>query len=219
MIRVFLIDDHAILRAGLSALIDNQNDMLCVGQAANGKEALRSLNDTSAVDVALVDLEMPHCDGLKTIELLGETYPMIKTIALTMHQERVHIENALRAGAAAFVAKHVVDQELLQTIRKVALGSSFLCVVGESQGPFNTPAQHARVDELSSREKQVLELLVLGNTKREIAKALHVGTKTVETYRARTSQKLGIRNRAKLVEFAIETGLMQKLVSGFPDKG
>ena len=214
MIRVFLIDDHAIVRAGLAALLANQKDMRCVGQAANGQEALPMVKDDK-VEVALIDLEMPRCDGIKTIELLSESAPKVKTIALTMHQQRMHVESSLAAGASGFVAKHVADRELMKTIRKVASGSSFVSVVGDGEMDMATK-QTSRRETLSAREKQVFEFLVLGHTNREIAELLNVGTKTVETYRARTSQKLGLRSRAELVQHAISTGLMQRLVSRFP---
>ncbi len=215
MIRVFLIDDHAIVRAGIAALLANQKDMRCVGQASDGQEALTMVKDDK-VEVALIDLEMPRCDGIKTIELLSESAPKVKTIALTMHQQRMHVQSSLAAGASGFVAKHVADRELMKTIRKVASGSSFVSVVGDGATDVATPHTPARGEALSKREKQVLEFLVLGHTNREIAELLNVGTKTIETYRARTSQKLGLRSRAELVQYAISTGLMQQLVSRFP---
>lgn len=220
MIGIFLVDDHAILRAGIAALIESEPDMHCVGQAADGREALEGIAKGGA-QVALVDLEMPRCDGLKTIELLGRAAPEVHAIALTMHQERTHVQAALLAGASAFVAKHVADRELLQTIRTVVSGSSFVCVVGEGSGTKGLERPQARKpsEALSKRELQVLELLVLGNTNREIAAALSIGTKSVETYRSRISQKVGLRTRAELVQYAIETGLLQELVGGTPTSG
>jgi two-component system response regulator NreC len=129
------------------------------------------------------------------------------------------VQSALAAGASAFVAKHVADRELLQTIRGVVSGSSFLCVVGD--GPAaEVPTRYSAkpLEALSNREQQVLELLVLGNTNREIAAAIEIGTKSIETYRSRISQKLGLKSRAELVQYAIETGLLQSLVDRFPDK-
>mgnify|MGYP003650929878 CR=1 FL=1 len=216
MIRVFLVDDHAILRAGIAALISTESDMQCVGQAADGREALEAI-DATDVDVALVDLEMPHCDGFKTIQLLGQSAPGIRTVALTMHQERSHVQAALVAGASAFVAKHVADDKLLQTIRGVESGSSFLCVVGDSAAAEVAPRRPMLHEPLSKREQQVLELLVLGHTNREIAQAISIGTKSVETYRSRIGQKLGLRTRAELVQYAIAIGLLQQLVQRFPD--
>ena len=216
MIRVFLIDDHAILRAGLAALIASESDMQCVGQAADGREALEGIG-TMDVDIALVDLEMPHCDGFKTIQLLSQSAPQIRTVALTMHQERSHVQAALVAGASAFVAKHVADDKLLQTIRGVDAGSSFLCIVGDS-APADVAVQRPTLrDPLSKREQQVLELLVLGHTNREVASTIAIGTKSVETYRSRIGQKLGLRTRAELVQYAIATGLLQQLVQRFPE--
>ncbi len=161
---------------------------------------------------------MPHCDGFKTIQLLGESAPHIRTIALTMHQDRSHVQAALVAGASAFVAKHVADYKLLQTIRGVVVGTSFLCVVGDQAASEPMPKRSTEHEPLSNREQQVLELLVLGNTNREIAAEIAIGTKSVETYRARIGQKLGLRTRAELVQYAIATGLLQELVHRFPQE-
>lgn len=217
MISVFLVDDHAILRAGIASLINSEPDMECVGQAADGREALEGIANHAA-QVALVDLEMPRCDGLKTIELLSKTSPEVFAIALTMHQERTHVQAALMAGAAAFVAKHVADRELLQTIRRVVAGSSFVCVVGDgapTEG-LQRPQAKKLSESLSKRELQVLELLVLGNTNREIALLLNIGVKSVETYRSRINQKTGLKTRAELVQHAIETGLLQQILGKTP---
>lgn len=212
MIRVFIADDHAILRAGIAALIENEEDMEMVGEAADGREAFERIV-SSDIDVALIDLEMPVQSGMVTIEKLRESAPSVRCIALTMYQDRTHVSAVLGVGAAAFMAKHVADVELIEGIRRVARGSTFLCLV---EGGHETVQEktHSDVDmaNLSKREIEVLELLVLGHTNREIASKLRLSVKSIETYRSRIAQKVGVRTRAELVRHTIETGFLQRLV-------
>ena len=148
---------------------------------------------------------MPICDGLKMIELLRDASPEVKAIALTVHQ--------------AFVAKQRASADLLDTIRLVVDGAKFRSMVCDlpRAEPLQLPRSGKNSDDLSQREREVLELLVLGYTNREISESLEIGTKSVETYRSRIAQKVGFRTRADLVRYAARTGLLLRLVREYPD--
>lgn len=206
-IRVFVADDHAVVRAGLCALIEKQEDMCVVGQARDGRDAVTQVAK-AAPDVILIDIEMPEHDGLTGIKLLTNVAPNARCVALTMYQDRAHIRAVLEAGGAAFVAKSVADVELLQVIRNVHQGSSFACVVEGSSDDLVEEVRSGALVQLSRREREVLRLLALGHTNREIAEKMSVGIKSVETYRSRTMKKLGTRTRADLVQYALKTGLL-----------
>ncbi len=218
MIRVFVVDDHDLVRHGIAALVTSQVDMECIGQAGDGRDALERIVG-SAPDVALIDLEMPTCDGLKTIELLRDASPQVRAIALTVHQAPHHVQATVDVGAAAFVAKQRASQDLLSTIRAVASGGEFVSMVCElpKTEPLRLPMAGQNAEELSNREREVLELLVLGFTNREISTSLSIGTKSVETYRARIAQKVGLKTRADLVRYAARAGILQRLVREYPD--
>lgn len=218
MIRIFVVDDHPLVQAGIAALIDAETDMECIGHAADGRDALLGIVD-AAPDVALIDLEMPTCDGFKTIEFLRTASPDVKAIALTVHQESHYVQAAQNVGAAAFVAKQRASSDLLQAIRSVHSGAGFISLVSDLPRvePLRLPKVDPLADELSNREREVLQLLVLGYTNREVSVALEIGTKSVETYRSRIAQKVGYRSRADLVRYAARTGLLHRLVREFPD--
>ncbi len=218
MITVFVVDDHDLVREGIVSLIDSQPDMECIGQASNGRIGLERIVGSSP-DIALIDLQMPTCDGLKTIELLRDASPSVKTIALTVHQAPKHVQAVRDVGAFAFVGKQRASADLLQTIRDISSGAEFVCMVSElpRADPLRLPLSGNTPDELSNREREVLELLVLGFTNREISESLAIGTKSVETYRSRIAQKVGYRTRADLVRYAARAGLLQRLVREYPD--
>ncbi len=218
MISIFVVDDHDLVRDGIVSLIDAQPDMKCVGQAGDGRDALEGIVK-AAPDVALIDLEMPTCNGLKTIELLRDASPRVFAIALTVHQAPHHVKAALDVGARAFVAKQRASADLLSAIRAVSVGGDFVSAVCDQPRTqaLHVPLPGQNSDELSNREREVLELLVLGFTNREISESLEIGTKSVETYRSRIAQKVGFRTRADLVRYAARTGLLHRLVREYPD--
>ena len=205
-IRLLLADDHAILRAGLKMLLDAQPDMLVVAEASDGEEAVRRALATRP-DVAVIDLTMPGLSGVETLQRLRRELPSARLLVLTMHDDPGYARVTQAAGAAGHVIKDSESSELLAAIRAVHRGRTF--VVGtaaragqrESLGP--APA-------LSPRERQVLELLARGHTNREIAGRLFLSVKTVETHRARLSDKLGLHRRADLVRLALELGLLRR---------
>ena len=191
-----------MLRAGLRMLLDAQPDMVVVAEAADGPEAARKAKQLHP-DVAVLDLTMPNTDPAFTIRQL--TRLGARTVVLTMHDDPAYADAAFAAGALGFVVKKAADVELLSAIRAVSRGRRFLDAgaghVGRSRGA-------ARLRQLSQREDQALRLLGYGFTNREIAARLGVSVKTAETFRARICQKLGLRSRAELVQYALRMGLV-----------
>jgi DNA-binding NarL/FixJ family response regulator len=200
--RVLLVDDHAVLRAGLRMLLDSQPDLRVIGEATDGVEAISSAK-ASAPDVVVLDLAMPRTDPRTTIADLARLGA--KVVVLTMHADRAYVDLALAAGANGYVVKSAADTELVAAIHAVAAGRLFVDAPSRRpQGRGRKPPR-ARV---SPREEAVLRLVALGHTNREAARRLGVSTKTVETFRARAYRKLHIDSRADLVKYALTTGML-----------
>jgi two-component system, NarL family, response regulator NreC len=195
-IQIFIADDHALLRSGLRLLLESQFDMHVVGEAADGTTAVRAIADLQP-DVVVLDLSMPGPGGTQTIEEIRATAPGCRVLMLTMHDNGAYADACLRAGAAGYVVKTAVDTDLIVAIRAVHGGRNYL----HADARVDRSGDQDR-ERLSARERQVLSLLARGHTSREIATAIGVGVKTVETYRARLRVKLGATTRAELVEAA-----------------
>jgi two-component system, NarL family, response regulator NreC len=206
-IRLLLADDHAILRAGLRVLLDAQPDMTVVAEAADGHEAIDRAR-VNRPDVAVVDLTMPGMSGVQTLERLRREVPATRLLVLTMHDDPAYAGLTLAAGATGHVVKDADSSELLAAIRAVHRGRTF--VHTGSPVDDGTPADSATamVPPLSRRELQVLELLARGHTNREVGQRLNLSVKTIETYRSRLSDKLGLHTRADLVRLAMALGLL-----------
>src|SRR5581483_5319608 len=211
-IRVLIADDHAILRAGLRMLIDSQPDMNVVGEAQNGEEAVRM---AAAIQphVAILDITMPGGGGLRAIPELIKCCSQTRILLLTMHEEPAYLRTALASGASGYVLKKSVDANLLAAIRAVHQGRRY--IDSELAGaalqhalPDLAHAGAAPDEVLSERELQVMKLVAEGFSSREIAEQIFVGVKTVETYRARFAEKLGLKSRADVVRYALEVGLL-----------
>jgi DNA-binding NarL/FixJ family response regulator len=210
-IRVLIADDHAILRAGLRMLIDSQPDMKVIAEAPNGEDAVR-LASAERPDVVILDITMPGGGGLRAVPEILRVCASTRVLLLTMHEEPAYLRTALASGAAGFVLKKSVDANLLAAIRSVHKGRSYVDSELASaliQHALPDLAQPGRTDEvLSERELQVLKLVAEGYSSREIAEQIFIGVKTVETYRARFAEKLGLKSRADLVRYALEVGLL-----------
>jgi DNA-binding NarL/FixJ family response regulator len=214
-LRILVADDHAVLRAGLRLLINTQPDMEAVGEAGDFPEAMR-LTRTVRPDVLILDLTMPGGTGIQTIERLAAECPATRIVVLTMHDDPSYLRAALAAGAAGYVAKKAADSELLSAIRAVSGGRAFVdpemsaaqgrTVRNDNAGAGVAPAVPA--PRLSQREREVLELLAQGHTNQAVADRLLLSVKTVESYRARLMQKLGLSSRADLIRYAVEVGLL-----------
>lgn len=209
-IRVLIADDHTVLRAGLRMLIGAQSDMEVVGEAADGDEAIRKTLEIRP-DVALIDITMPGSGGIKAIERISEACPPTRVLVLTMHDVPAYLRSALAAGASGYVVKRAADSELLSAIRAVHRGRTVLdpalaaMVVQGALGKKAAGGQAASL--LSPREREVLGLVAQGYTNQQIADRLGLSVKTVETYRSRLVEKLGLRSRADLVRYALDSGL------------
>jgi two-component system, NarL family, response regulator NreC len=220
-IRVLIVDDHAIVRAGLRMLINPQPDMEVVGEAADGHEALCQASEANP-DVLTLDLTMPGGSGLKILERLRQACPQTRVLVLTMHEEPSYLRAVLAAGGSGYVAKSAVDGALLAAIRSVAQGRTFVTinlsdtethqVLGERATLTVSPTR-VPVQLLSPREEEVLKLLAQGYTNQEVGTQMCLSVKTIETYRARIVDKLGFRSRADLTRYALEMGLLNPVPS------
>ena len=211
-IRVFLADDHAVLRAGLRALLSREPDMEVVGEAASGSEALKKVEELQP-DVVLMDISMPGMEGLEATAQVKQKAPGTKVLILTMHEDRRYLLPALRAGAAGYVVKRAADTELVGAIRAVQRGEAFL---HPSMAKFlveefaeGGPSGAVEGQPLTDRENEVLRLIAEGFSYKEMADRLGISGKTVETYRERIKEKLNLHSRAELVRYALERGLLR----------
>ena len=212
-IRVLIVDDHAILRSGLRLLISGQDDMEVVGEAEDAEQAIR-LAGTLRPDVVTLDLTMPGGSGLGALEALRAAAPSARVVVLTMHEDPAYVRSALAAGASGYLVKSAADSALIAAIRAVERGRLFVEVENRETMDLLVAPGRAASDEpapiatLSAREREVLVLLAEGHTNQAIADRLELSVKTVESYRARLMQKLGLTNRAELTRLAIELGLI-----------
>ena len=211
MIRVLLADDHSIVRAGLRRIIEDAGDMAVVAEAADGREAIQQVQ-TTAPDVAVIDISMPGLDGLEVISHLSGQHPELPLLVLTMHEEEQYAVRAISAGAKGYIGKRSAPEELVNAIRKVYAGGRYLSdsaaeslAVRVAKGASG----QSLLDSLSNREIQVLRRLAMGQTNREISEAYNISTKTVDTYRFRLLKKLNLRNNAEISRFAIQHKLVE----------
>jgi two-component system response regulator NreC len=214
-IRVLLADDHAVLRSGLRLLLTSQNEFEVVGEAASGTETL-SLAEQLQPDLILLDLSMPALGGLDALPTLRKLVPCARILILTMHDDPQYLRQALKHGASGYVLKKAADAELLSAMRAVLRGEvyvhpSMTRILLEDMLPESQSRSNENTwSSLSEREQEVLKMVALGHTSAEIAEQLSLSTKTVETYRARGMEKLGLRTRAALVRFALQEGLIKR---------
>jgi two-component system response regulator NreC len=213
-IRVMIADDHAILRAGLKMLVNAQADMEVVSEAPDGEKAVQAARETRP-DVALLDLTMPGVGGMKALQEMARSCRKTRVLILTMHDDPAYLRSVLAAGASGYLLKQTVDTELLAAIRAVHRGGTYVdpslanVLVQDLLAKRGTKARPKRpVNILSDREQQVLKFVAQGYSSQEIAKRIFVSVKTVETYRARIADKLGLRTRREVVRYAIRMGLL-----------
>ncbi len=214
-IRILLADDHAVLRAGLKLLINGQPDMEVAGEATTGHETLVAAREL-VLDLVLLDISMPGMSGLEALRQMKREQPELVVLVLTMHEDVDYLRQALGAGAAGYVPKSAADVELLSALRAVVRGGVYIhpshtkTLLEEmlSQGKTVRGGPGDPLDALSDREREVLRLVALGHTNAQIAEQLCLSVKTVESYRARMMEKLGLRSRAALVRYALERGLV-----------
>ncbi|CAB1077502.1 LuxR family transcriptional regulator [Alkalispirochaeta odontotermitis] len=211
MIKVLLADDHSIVRAGLRRIVEESGEIHVVAEAADGQEAIRLVKKT-APDVAVIDISMPGLDGLEVIAQLQALHPQLPILVLTMHEEGQYVVRAIQAGAMGYLTKQSAPEQLVKAIHKIREGQRYITdEAAESLALRVAKGSIGKspLDSLSMRELQVLRRLAMGHTNREIASAYHISIKTVDTYRARLLNKLGLRNNAELSRFAIQNRLIE----------
>lgn len=219
-IRVLIADDHAVLRAGLRMLLDAQPDMTVVGEAETANQAL-ALDAELEPDVVLMDLTLPACSGdseagsagLEAIRGIKNARPEARVLVLTMHDDEGYLRAALESGGAGYVLKRAADTELLSAIRAVWQGGTYLHpehvrLLLDDPTPEPEPQADGAYESLSQRERQVFRLVALGHTNQQVADMLYLSVKTVETYKSRLMNKLGLQGRAALVRYALRLGML-----------
>lgn len=213
-IRILLADDHAVLRDGLAALLDARTDMSVIGEAADGAELL-TLAEQRQPDLILLDLTMPRLGGLEALPLLRQRVPQARVLILTMHHDEGYLRQALKGGASGYLLKKAADVELIAAIQAVMRGDMYVhpsmtrALLEDVVPPMPATDEKDLWATLSDREQEVLRLVALGYTSKEIADQLALSVKTVDTYRARGMEKLELRSRAALVRFALANGLLE----------
>jgi DNA-binding NarL/FixJ family response regulator len=209
-LKILLADDHKMLREGLRVLLDSHPDLEVVGEAASGKEALQKAGALKP-DVVVMDLSMPELNGLQATGLLRTRHPAIKVVVLTGHEDESYLSQLCQAGASGYVLKRSPGEELVQAIRLAAQGQVYFDPALAGKALVRQMARPPAIGEkanahLSNREKEVLSLLAWGYSNKEAADKLKVSVKTVETYRVRIAEKLGLRSRTQLVKYALRQG-------------
>jgi two-component system response regulator NreC len=211
--RVLIADDHAIVRAGLRALLKGEAGLDLVGEAAGGEEALR-LAESLRPDILVLDLSMPDLDGLQVTRRIHASRPEVRVLILTVHEDEAMLREAVRAGASGYILKHAAEAELISAINAVQMGDMYVhpqlvrSLLGEP--PKSHPPTPLPEELLTPRELDVLKCIVQGYTNRQIAEALKLSVRTVEGYRANMTEKLGLHSRAELVRYAREHGLLDR---------
>ena len=206
--RVFIVDDHPVVRDGLITLINHQQDLKVCGEAGEAAQALKSISELKP-DVVIVDIGLKNSDGLELTKSIKAQYPRLPVIVLSIHDESVYAERALRAGAQAYLMKEVVSENIIIAIRTVLSGEIYVSnTMGKkllrklAAGKVHTII--APIDSLSDRELEIFRLIGKGYKPSRIAQSMHLSVKTVETYRARIKEKLNLTDASELLRYAIE---------------
>ena len=214
LIRVLLVDDHAVVRAGLRAVLGEAKDIDVVGEARNGREAI-AFAERLRPDVIVMDLSMDEMDGATATKELAAAGSIAKVLILTMHTEDEYLVPALEAGASGYLVKSAADRELIAAVRTVANGDPYLqagaarALAKEFKKREQGAAERSKFEELSNREREILKLVASGYSAPEIGGQLHISPKTVDTYKQRINEKLGLHHRSDYVRFALKLKLLE----------
>ena len=212
-IKILIADDHALFREGIRALLSSYNDLEVAGEAADGSEAIEQVKKLRP-DIVLLDIAMPGLGGLETTLELKKFLPEVKILILTQYANREYVYRFLKAGVSGYVVKRAAGAELVAAIRAVHQGGTFLhpdvapAVIEGYLGKVQASEQGDPYETLTDREKQVLKLVAEGRTNKETAEILGISVKTAMGHRAHVTEKLGIHNRAELVRFALQRGIV-----------
>jgi len=212
-LKILIADDHALLRDGLKALVNDQPDMEVVGEADNGKTALEQAKKLQP-DIILMDISMPEVNGAQATRQLKRICPNMKVLALTAHEDNSYLRHMLDAGASGFLLKRAAADQLIQAIHIVNAQGCYIdpAFAGKILTNFMRPASKVSNEgsELSEREAEVLRLIAWGYSNKEIAGRLDISVKTVETYKARLVEKLQLTSRTEMVRYALRRGWLQE---------
>ncbi len=208
-IRILLVDDHAVLRDGVRAMLETHDDIEIVGEASEGKEAIEKTKELSP-DVVVMDIAMAGMDGLEATRRITKKHPAVKVLVLTQHDNREYIISAIKAGAAGYVPKRALGADLVSAIRTVRRGESFLYPSAAAAliNDYLHQVEEEPYDRLTAREREILKLIADGHTSREIAEMLYLSLKTVLGHRTKIMDKLDIHNRTELIKYAMRKGLV-----------
>lgn len=208
-IRILLADDHVIVRQGFRMILAAQPDMEIVGEAGNGREAVE-LAERLQPDVAVMDVTMPELNGIEATRRLAASAPRTRVLALSMHKDSVYVREILKAGARGYLLKDAFDRDLVEAIRALARGEGYLSPA-VSDAVLTDYRRHVSdsVDLLTSREREVLQMIAEGKTNKEVATTLRLSVYTVDAHRGRILEKLNLHSVSELVRFAIRHGLVE----------
>jgi two-component system response regulator NreC len=212
-VRLLVADDHKIFRQGIKKLLEEEADLQVVGEAADGRDAVKKATELKP-DLVLMDIAMANLNGLEATKQIKKVLPDTKVIMVTMHKNEEYILQSFQAGASGFILKEGAVEELVHAIRSIHQDKSFLSptisktLIDAYLRKMETGKTETPFDLLTDREREVLQLIAEGYTNREVAKALFISVKTVEAHRAHIMQKLNIHDVAKLVKYAIQKGLV-----------
>lgn len=209
MIRVLVVDDHAIVRSGLRLLLERDEDTECVGEAGSATDAVREARYLKP-DVVLLDVTMPETSGIEALPAISSAAPDARVLVLSMHDDPSYVREAFAAGAHGYVLKEAAEAEVINAVKEVAAGGSYVHPTLGARLVAADAAARARAEEdpLSDREREVLRLLALGHTNQEIARTLYISVRTAETHRSHIMQKLRLSTRAELVRYALANNVL-----------
>lgn len=211
-IRILIVDDHRILRAGLIKLLSPDSDIEVVGEATSGEQAIQMAQEIKP-EIILMDIGMPGMDALEVVRTITQTMPATRVLMLTMHEDSALVQAYIRAGASGYIMKRAAESELIDAIHAVQRGiiyihPSLIQSILDPQ-PVNRAANRETNATLTLREIEVLAMIVRGHTNRQIASALNLSVRTVESHRSNITDKLNLRSRVELVRYAMEHGLVK----------
>ncbi len=210
VIRILLADDHELVRAGFRSLLQNLTGIQVVGEAADGHEVLR-LVETLQPDLVLMDIAMPELNGLEATARIAKEYPQVRVMILSMHENEEYARRAIRAGAQGYLLKRASTAELELAVRAVARGEPYLtpAVSKHLLADFaRRPGSTSPLEQLTPRQREVLQLIAEGHSRKEIAEKLNISVKSFDVYRSEIMAELDIKDTAGLVRFAIQVGLV-----------
>lgn len=209
VIRVLLADDHAVVRTGFRRILDAHTDFEVVGEAADGHEALEASEDARP-GIVLMDVSMPRLNGIEATRRLKAASSSTRVLALSMYCDHAYVREMLRAGASGYLLKDCTEPELITALRAIATGQGYLspAVSDAVLQDYRKQVSHP-IDILSSREREILQLLAEGGTNKEIAAQLNISVHTVDAHRGRIMEKVGVRNIGELVRFAMRNGVIE----------